>query len=149
MPLSCYVPSQIIPKSRVVHLADKQILKRHILRYPKIIVSKDHAGGGWGGGSVPGPWTRRTRFRFGCAFSVLFLSFFCPFSSQRLRFVHTLSLTLNETLKWLSSLPIFICRNHSGDDSVADRYIYIISLVPPPRPSLFPVPNKPYGFCGR
>jgi len=23
--LSCYVPSQIIPKSRVVHLADKQI----------------------------------------------------------------------------------------------------------------------------
>ena len=37
MRLSCYVPSQIIPKSRVVHLADKQILKRHILSYPKII----------------------------------------------------------------------------------------------------------------
>ena len=29
MRLSCYVPSQIIPKSRVVHLEDKQILKRH------------------------------------------------------------------------------------------------------------------------
>ena len=49
MPLSCYVPSQIIPKSRVVRLADKQILKRHILSYPKIIVSKNKTGG-WGGG---------------------------------------------------------------------------------------------------
>ena len=35
MLLSCYVPSQIISKSRIVHLADKQILKRHILSYPK------------------------------------------------------------------------------------------------------------------
>ena len=49
MPLSCYVPSQIIPKSRIVHLADKQILKRHILSYPKIIVSKNPPGGGAGG----------------------------------------------------------------------------------------------------
>ena len=44
MRLSCYVPSQIIPKSRVVHLADKQILKRHILSYPKIIVSQNPRG---------------------------------------------------------------------------------------------------------
>ena len=51
MPLSCYVPSQIIPKSRVVHLADKQILKRHILSYSKIIVSKNPRG------AIPGPWT--------------------------------------------------------------------------------------------
>ena len=50
MPLSCYVPSQIIPKSRVVHLADKQILKRHIQSYPKIIVSNWGGGGGGGGG---------------------------------------------------------------------------------------------------
>ena len=49
MQLSCYVPSQIIPKSRVVHLADKQILKRHILSYPKIIVSKNPREGGGGG----------------------------------------------------------------------------------------------------
>ena len=56
MLLSCCVPSQIIPKSRIVHLADKQILKRHKLSYPKIIVSKNppppppphHHG--WGGG---------------------------------------------------------------------------------------------------
>ena len=64
MPLSCYVPSQIIPKSRVVHLADKQILKRHILSYPKITVSKNPRGRGvgvgWGGGSIPGPWTTHT-----------------------------------------------------------------------------------------
>ena len=45
MLLSCYVPSQIIPKSRIVHLADKQILKRHIMSYPKIIVSKNPLGG--------------------------------------------------------------------------------------------------------
>ena len=37
--------SQIIPKSRVVHLADKQILKRYILSYPKIIISKIPQGG--------------------------------------------------------------------------------------------------------
>ena len=60
MPLSCYVPSQIIPQSRVVHLADKQISKRHILSYLKI----PPEGVGWvcvcvwgGGGSIPCPWT--------------------------------------------------------------------------------------------
>ena len=56
MPLSCYVPSQIIPKSRVVHLADKQILKRHILSYPKIIVSKKLPGWGGGGGEGFDTW---------------------------------------------------------------------------------------------
>ena len=54
MPLSCYVPSQIIPKSRIVHLADKQISKRHILSYPKIIVSKNPPGEGGGGGGGGG-----------------------------------------------------------------------------------------------
>ena len=55
--LSCYVPFQIIPKSRVGHLADKQILKRRILSYPKIIVSNAAGGGGGGGGgTVSIPW---------------------------------------------------------------------------------------------
>ena len=49
MRLSCYVPSEIIPKSRVVHLADKHILKSHILSYPKITVSKNLRGVGVGG----------------------------------------------------------------------------------------------------
>ena len=40
MRLSCFVPSQLIPKSSVAHLADKQILKKHIQSYPKITVSK-------------------------------------------------------------------------------------------------------------
>ena len=60
MPLSCYVPSQIIPKSRVVHLADKQILKSHILSYSKITVGGGGGGVGGDGGrrvSIPGPWT--------------------------------------------------------------------------------------------
>ena len=56
MRLSCYVPSQIIPKNRVGYLADKQILKRHILSYPKIIVSKNPQGWGWRV-SIPGPLT--------------------------------------------------------------------------------------------
>ena len=62
MRLSGYVPSQIIPKSRVVHLADKQILKRHILCYPKITVSDclqkspGGGGGGGGGGRVSDTW---------------------------------------------------------------------------------------------
>ena len=63
----------------------------------------------------------------------------------------TLSLTINETLKWLSSLPIIshlasvdvkqnvllpiFCRGHSGGDSVALGLI-IISLFPHLRPSL-------------
>ena len=68
MPLSCYVLSQIIPKSRVVHLADKQILKRHILSYPKIIVSKSPGGGGGGGGGFdtwPMDYTRTHRMSVG------------------------------------------------------------------------------------
>ena len=56
MPLSGYVPSQIIPKSRIVHLADKQILKRYILSYPKIIVSKNPPGGSGGGGGGVDTW---------------------------------------------------------------------------------------------
>ena len=74
MPLSCYVPSQIIPKSRIVQIADKQILKRHILSYPKIIVSKNPAGwgGGWGGGSIRSPWTILNVLR---AMTLSFLSF--------------------------------------------------------------------------
>ena len=60
MRLSCYVPSQIIPKSRVVHLADKQILKTHtelsknhcLQKSPGVVMG----GGGGGGGSIPGPW---------------------------------------------------------------------------------------------
>ena len=46
----------------------------------------------------------------------------------------TLSLPSNEILKWLSS--------PSGGDR------YIISLFPS-WPPFLPVPNKPYGFCGR
>ena len=53
----------------------------------------------------------------------------------------TLSLTVNETLKRLSSLP---SRGNSGGDSVAIG-IYIISLSPHLRTPLFPVPNKPCG----
>ena len=45
--------SQMIPKSRVVHLAEKQILKRHILSSPKITVSKNLQGRV----SIPGQWT--------------------------------------------------------------------------------------------
>ena len=63
MRLNCYVPSQIIPKSRVVHLADNPILKRHILSYPKMMSPNIPPGGGGGGGgrrvSIPGPWTKR------------------------------------------------------------------------------------------
>ena len=37
----------------------------------------------------------------------------------------TLTLTVNETLKWLA------CRSHSGSDSVAiDNYIYNLSFPP-------------------
>ena len=44
----------------------------------------------------------------------------------------TLSLTvIAETLKWLSSLPI-LCRSHSCDDSVSDRYVIINLPLPPP-----------------
>ena len=37
---------------------------------------------------------------------------------------------------------------HSGGDSVAiGIYIYIYIYIP--LPPILPVPNKPYGFCGR
>ena len=48
---------------------------------------------------------------------------------------------VNETLKWLSSLPTR-CRSHSGGDSVAiglSLSLSTISLLPP-----LPVPTKPY-----
>ena len=57
MRLSCYEPSQIIPKSRAVHLADKQILNRHILSYPKIMVSKSALPPPPGRVLIPDPWT--------------------------------------------------------------------------------------------
>ena len=46
----------------------------------------------------------------------------------------TLSLTVNETLKWLSLLPI-LYRSHSGGDSVYIVYIFF-PLTPPFTPSL-------------
>ena len=58
MLLSCYVPSQIIPKSIIVHLADKQILKRHIMSYHKKNCLQKSPGGGGGRVSIPSPWTR-------------------------------------------------------------------------------------------
>ena len=61
----------------------------------------------------------------------------------------TLSLTSNETLKWLSSLPTLMQQSFWWWQC-SDRYI--LSLSPPspyPFPSILPVPNKPYGFCGR
>ena len=80
------------------------------------------------------------------------ICFSSPFSSKVVVCGHclvTLSLTINEMFKWLSSLPILMQESfwwwqHS------DRYI--ISLFPPTSipPSLFlPVPNKPHGFHGR
>ena len=86
------------------------------------------------------------RYRFGS-----------PFSSKRLWFVDTVlwlcpSLP-TETLKWLSSLPILMQESFWWWQCI-DRYI--ISLFPPPphpyplpTHPLLPVPNKPYGFCGR
>ena len=69
------------------------------------------------------------------------------------QFVVILSLTINETLKWPSSLPI-IMQESFWWWQCSNRYIIISSLFPPPSipPSpLFPVPNisnKPCGFCG-
>ena len=61
----------------------------------------------------------------------------------------TLSLTINETLEWLSSLPILMQESFCWWQCI-DRYISSLfpTSIPPPTP-LFPVPNKPYGFCGR
>ena len=62
------------------------------------------------------------------------------------------SFTINETLKWLSSLPILMPAGLlTGGDSVSSD-IYLIPLPPPPPVPLLPVPNKPnkpYSFCGR
>ena len=52
----------------------------------------------------------------------------------------TLSLTVNETLKWLSSLPILMQESFRRWQC-SDRYISL--------PPSSPVPNKPCGFCGR
>ena len=54
----------------------------------------------------------------------------------------TLSLTVNETLKWLSLLPILMQKSFWWWQC-SDRYIISFSLP------LSRVPNKPYGFCGR
>ena len=51
---------------------------------------------------------------------------FCsPFSSKRVIYGHCpviLPCTINETFKWLASLPICPCCNHSDGDSVAVRF---------------------------
>ena len=57
----------------------------------------------------------------------------------------TLSLTINQTLKWRSSLPILT-------QVILVVTVYILSLSFPtsiPPSPILPVPNKPYGFCGR
>ena len=60
----------------------------------------------------------------------------------------TLSLTINETLKWLSSLPILMQVIVVGD-SVAIGIYSPSSHTSIPLPPILPVPNKPYDFCGR
>ena len=47
----------------------------------------------------------------------------------------TLSLTVNETLKWFSLVPI-LYRSHSGGDSVYIVYNYILPSYPAFTPSL-------------
>ena len=82
------------------------------------------------------------RYRFGS-----------PFSSKRLWFVDAVlwlcpSLP-TKTLKWLAALPIIMQKSFWWWQC-SDRHI--ISLSPPtsiPPSPLLPVPNKPYGFCGR
>ena len=61
----------------------------------------------------------------------------------------TLSFTINETLKWLSSLPILM-QESLWRWQCNDRCIICLSphLHTPP-PPLLPVPNKLYGFYGR
>ena len=54
--------------------------------------------------------------------------------------VVTLPLTVNETLNWLSSLPVLECRGHSGDDSVA---LVTVSLFPNLRGFKPPPPPPP------
>ena len=83
-----------------------------------------------------------------------------PVSSERLRFVDTVlfvtvSHTITETLKWLSSLPVLMQESFWWWLCIGR---YIISLFPnlhtPPPPRLPPPPPppqsliKPYRFCG-
>ena len=58
----------------------------------------------------------------------------------------TLSLTINETLKWLSSLPISMQKSFRWWHSIIIQYRQVYNLPLPP-PSLFPN-NHYYSFCG-
>ena len=87
--------------------------------------------------------------RFGLAVSrgtSVRIRFGWPFSSKPVVCGHclivTLSLTINDTLKCLSSLPILMQESFWWWQC-SDTIIY---LSPHP---LLPVPNNPYGFCGR
>ena len=57
----------------------------------------------------------------------------------------TLSLTINETLKWLLPLPILM-KESFWWWQCSNRYINIIYNLPVPPPS--PIPIKLYGSCG-
>ena len=75
------------------------------------------------------------------------------------------TLTMNETLKWLSSLPILMQESfwwwQCSDRYIISLFHHLQSFVPnmstrhprtwsPTSPHLqSPVPNKPHGFCGR
>ena len=95
MRLSCCVPSQIIPKSTVVHLADKQILKR------RWAIQKSRGGGG----SIPGPWTiwRRKKERNKCRKLLLHTDCFEYSNGFYLRFD-----TIYSIWMWRSWLSIYI-----------------------------------------
>ena len=59
----------------------------------------------------------------------------------------TLSLTINETLKWLALLPILMQESFSWWQC-SDRYIAsLLHHLHTPFPCFLPIPNKPYGFC--
>ena len=69
-----------------------------------------------------------------------------PFSSKVVVCGHclvTLPLTINETLKWFSSVTAYL---NAGVILVVPSDRYLISLFPYLHTSF---PNKPYGFCGR
>ena len=79
------------------------------------------------------------------------IRFGSPFSSKVVVCGHclvTLSLTIYETLKRHLSLPILMHESFMWWQC-SDRYINSLSPdLQTPSP-LLPVPNKPYGFCGR
>ena len=80
------------------------------------------------------------RYRFGS-----------PFSSKVVVCGHglvTLSLTINETLK-MALIAAHVNAGHSGGDSVVIGIYSSSSPTSIPLPPILPVPNKPYGFCGR